>query len=60
MGHRRLITADRSEADSDLRALGLLAGDARPIRAQPPTAGFILIDESTNDTVAAGMVVDAR
>jgi sulfate adenylyltransferase subunit 1 (EFTu-like GTPase family) len=24
------------------------------------TGGLILIDESTNDTVAAGMVVDAR
>ena len=32
----------------------------RHVRAQPATGSFILIDETTNDTVAAGMIVDAR
>jgi sulfate adenylyltransferase subunit 1 (EFTu-like GTPase family) len=31
-----------------------------PYARNGATGGFILIDESTNDTVAAGMVVNAR
>ena len=54
--------ADRARAQRDRpRPAALqLAADGRPLPRNRTTGSFILIDEATNDTVGAGMVLGAR
>ncbi len=46
----------RAQRDRPRPAAHRRAAGVRPLRPQPPTGAFILIDEATNETVAAGMI----